>query len=47
MSRKEGTTKKVMVKVTEKAVGKLANFYSGMMCFGRWYEPKMPEKLKK
>lgn len=44
--KKESRTN-VAVKLVEKTVLKVADFYAGIMCNGRWYEPKMPEKLKK
>lgn len=37
----------VSVRIAEKVITKIADLYSGFICQGRWYEPKMPEKLKK
>ena len=47
MKIKKNDTKKKAVKATEKAMMFIGDLYSGMPCFGRWYEPKMPAKLKK
>lgn len=39
--------KKKVVKTTEKAFITLAEIFSTVACWGRGYEPKMPENLKK
>ena len=39
--------KKAVAKATEKALVLLAEVFSTMPCSGRWYEPRMPAKLKK
>ncbi len=39
--------KKTIAKAAGKSLYTVADVFSGMLCGGRWYEPKMPEKLKK
>jgi len=39
--------KKTIAKTTGKAFVKLAELFSTISCATRWYEPKMPAKLKK
>lgn len=39
--------KKVIVKAAEKSFVTMADLFSTIMCRGRGYEPKVPEKLKK
>lgn len=44
---KEKGKKNLRVKLAEKATVKIAEIYSGFICLGRWYEPKIPKKLQK
>ena len=43
----ESNVKKAITKITEKSLLKVADAFSALACQGPWYEPKVPQKLKK
>lgn len=47
MKKSKTNLKSVVVKASAKSLYTLADIFSSVMCHGRWYEPKMPEKLRK
>lgn len=42
-----GKIKKVVAKVASKSFVRIADIFVALPCCGPWYEPKVPEKLKK
>lgn len=41
------TAKKAVAMAAGKSLTKIADVFAVLPCIGPWYEPKMPEKLKK
>lgn len=41
------TVKQTVAKAAGKSFTTIADVFATLPCFGPWYEPKMPEKLKK
>ncbi|MDO5548428.1 MAG: cyclic lactone autoinducer peptide [Eubacteriales bacterium] len=46
-TKKNSEVKKNCAKVSAKYLDDLSNIFSGVLCMGNWYEPKMPKELKK
>lgn len=44
---KKITCSKKSMKALQKKLVKVANSFAVLPCVGPWYEPKVPEKLKK
>ena len=47
MKKLKGNNKKIVVRSTEKSLITIADIFAGLPCGGPWYEPKVPQKLKK
>ena len=43
----DSNVKKAITKITENSLFKVADAFSALAWPGPWYEPKMPQKLKK
>lgn len=41
------TAKQLIAKVAGKSFVAIAGIFATLPCIGPWYEPKLPEKLKK